>query len=575
GFEAIVGVEDFDECGTDEIIASNGKSIFVLDADDGTVLWSEYHGPPSHGGFMHTAARHFYADDVAGGQQLAIGLLSSKKVVVWDFGTGSTRSPKLRLVLSMDDFFHPSLLMADINGDDRDELVITKLSAVYAFDNSTGDAIAECRWSSGGTPKRNYGLLQAIDIDNDGALDLVIISDRVSRHIAVVTNDGDGLLTNSWDRFIEHIYETDECELRFAASSVIDVDSDGRVEIVVSIYNEHDDGRWWLEVIDAATGTTRIRYPDAYLRGFSAATDAMLPRVLVSFETTRVPRERGRIGALEIIGDTVTQVWTLENASFAGRFAEDIPRRAFFRTDLPPADDVWSTTIDGRNVTLIIDERGLVLVDHAASIRDARAVAGTSGVVSIVAIGDFNVDGFIKFVTSDADGDVAFIRADGSVVGKVQGGFRLRPGTGAYYMAKPMSTPVVTADDADRFCAVPDAGANVHVLRWNSEQSSPDEVSRFGMRGRVGPEEAYHAVSWCVLDGHPVVLGSVVGDGDAALIAVDVDGVERARWPVPDIPSSPTTPTARTGIHEYALLSDHGSIVVGGFRSPSMNSEVL
>jgi len=574
GIESIIGVDDIDDDGTTEIVASNGKSVFVLDADSGAVLWQEYLGPPFAGGFMHTGARLHRFDGFTRGAQLAIGLLSSKEVVLFDFGPGAS-SPERRHILWMDDFFHPSLLAADLDGDGRDELVVTKLSAIYAFDPIEGTMTGECRWSSGGTAKRNYGMLEAVDLDGNGSLDLVVISDRVSRHIAVVGNDGSGVLANRWDRFIEHIYDGDERELRFVSGSVVDVDRDGRVEIVVSIYNERGDGRWWLEIIDAVTGAVCTRRPDAYLRGIDRELANAAPLLLVSHEADRVPRERGSIAVLEWRSGELVERWSHTAAAFIGRFAEPHPHRAFFRTDLPPADDAWVVWLDGEPVVAVLDADGLGLLAVRDDVPSLRHVPESRDVVSILAAGDLDGDLRDELVVSDATGTVSIVQGDGTVIGSLRAGMRLRPGTGPYYMAKPMSTPVVTADAHGRYCAVPDGGTLAHILRWNASRSSPEILSRQALRGRVGPEEAFHAYSWIAIDERAALLGSSIGDGSARLLAIDVRGAECASWPVAALPGSPATPAARTGIHEYFVVEhpDHTLLVVSGFRSPSMNSE--
>lgn len=574
GIESIVGVEDIDADGALEIVASNGKSVFVLDASSGLVLWQEYLGPPFAGGFMHTGARLHRFAGFGGGMQLAIGLLSSKEVVLYDFTSGAAR-PERRHILWMDDFFHPTILAADLDGDGRDELVVTKLGAVYAFDPLSGAMRSECHWSSGGTAKRNYGLLEAVDIDGDGALELVVISDRVSRHIAVVDNDGSGRLTNRWDLFVEHIYDSDETELRFATTSVLDFDGDGRYEVVVSIFNESGDGRWTLEVIDAVTGDVRERLADAYLRGVECGVPDTPPYLLVSFEHTRVPRERGRIVMLEWRDGGLVEHWSHEHAAFVGRFAETVQHRALFRTDLPPADDVWVAWVDGEPYVPLLCDEGLALVALRDQAQRMRVIPQTGGIVGILAVGDLDGDTHDELVVSDAHGGISFIQLDGTVIGSLRAGMRLRPGAGPYYMAKPMSTPVVSADAEGRYCAAPDAGAEAHILRWSPERSMPELVARTRLRGRIGPEEAYHALSWYRDHNSATLLGSLVGDGPAELVAVGADGHVRHHWRVSSLPGSPPTSAARTGIHDYALLTlDRGPLlVVSGFRSPSMNSE--
>lgn len=569
GFDAIFAVQDVDNCGCVEIVAGNGKSVFTLNVETGAVLWQEYLGPPFSSGInLGTVLVHRFAH-VSQAAIMSIALLSAREVFVYDFASGASH-PTRKHMLWMDDFYHPSLLAADIDGDGNDELIVTKLSAVYVFDVLTGQLKNLCVWESGGSRKRNYGLFLAQDLTGNGKPDLVVMAHLVSRHIAVLNNDGSGSFTNAWDRFIEHIYPSDEKELRYIFSPCEDIDGDGRLEMVVSIFNEHGDNRWWLEVIDAQDGSIKARVPDVYLRGIRDV-------IFGTIEHTRHPSDFGRCVALEWTGGELKEVWGLFDVGFIGRFLDATARRTVVRSDLVLSDEIWCCQMDGSNYVMIRGMDGSLSVLHRENgVWILRTIPDITGVATILAIEDLDGDGQIEFLIAGNDSTVRSVRMDGSVQMMFQSGMRLRYGTGLYYTARPMSTPIVFNGFKDRmYCAVPDGGSRVHLLRMSNETNLPEVCWVRHGRGRIGPEETHHSVTAVQLEGEAAVLMSQIGEGPAEMVAVDVHGLDVKCWQIPLLPTSPEIPRNRTGISDYVFIQrpEEDLLVVSGYRSPSMNSD--
>lgn len=576
GAEGLIGIDDIDRDGRVEIVASNGKSVVVLSEEDGSVIWEEYFGPPFGGGFMFTCVLLHHFAQVGPGMQLAIGMLSTKEVVLLDFSNGAA-NPVRRHILWMDDFFHPTVLAADVNGDGLDELIVTKYSAVYVFDPLSGELLTECRWSSGGTPKRNYGLFQLRDISGNGSIDILILSYVVSRHLAVVENDGLGEFSNKWDRFIEHVYPHDERELRYTGNSCTDIDRDGRLEIVVSVYNERLADRWSLEVVDAWTGNVRSTHDDLYFHDLLLSDDnSSPPIVLASYESERTPDEFSTMLLLEYSGDGFRELWRGEEVGLFGKFQRPAANSTIFKTDLPPRDLAWWTSVDGvASLALRLKDDAIGLLALKDGVWQVGEIDGTAGTAALLAVDDIDQDGTTELLLSDWHGTVRAVRSDGSSLFSLEVGMRFRVGTSLYYLAKPMQTPVVVDANGDRFCVVPDAGTGIHILEWDPENLRPNEVVCFAGRGKLGPEEGRHSVAVIEWEGAPVILASEIGSESAVLRAVDLHGVEQHRWDVPSLPGTPRVATGRTGIHEYLMVPGDGGpyMMISGFRSGSMNSE--
>lgn len=577
GFEGVVAVDDLDNDGRMEIVLTNGRTIGVIAADDGAVLWQEYLGPPYSAGFMPTGALVHHFPQIGSGKQLAVGLLSSKEVILYDFTPGASNPRRLH-TLWMDDFFHPTILACDVDGDGADELIVTKYAAIYTFNPLTGQLKSACHWSSGGTPKRNYGLFLARDLCGAGAVDFAVLSNRVSKHLAVVANNGRGQLSIAWDRFIEHIYPTDSRELRYTFNSCADLDGDQRMEIAISTFNEVEDSAWHLEILDARSGQLRLDCKGLMLHGVQQDSGGGW-MILASRQTERQPRELATIGAYRYDGAELQTIWELRESAFAGRFCGHDAATSVFRSELPPEDEVWAVWADGLLTIPIFQDGGRLRLfqqqpDGAWSWHPTFAA---DNVAALLLCSDLNRDKRTEFLVSCWDGVCRILRADGTTVSSWRAGLRARPGTGPYYLSRPMQTPTVVAANQQQFCAVPDGGNQVHLLKWSPEIGGliADEI--LVGRGRVGPEETFHSADFfCIGDRWTLPL-SVVGEGTSALVLREICGGKPVVGIIPceKFPASPAQPSGRIGLSEFAYLETENGPrwVLAGYASASMNSE--
>ena len=260
GYWLIACTGDIDADGNTEIVATDGIHIHVLDARNGERIWA-YRMPPSAGVQPASITAHTFSG--ARGIQLVVGIMYSTDLLVIDWEAGA-RNGRVR-TLHTDDMYHPALFIADMDNDGEEEIVVTKLCGIYQFSPATLALKKSYTWLSDGRRLRNYGLFQAVDVNNDGRLEVVVLASLVARHLAVVGNDGAGNLSVWWDRYIEMIYPTDTTEVRWVMNSVADVNGDGRPEIAVSLFNTRGDGRWWSEIIDPLDGRLLAELPDSYL----------------------------------------------------------------------------------------------------------------------------------------------------------------------------------------------------------------------------------------------------------------------------------------------------------------------
>ncbi len=91
-------------------------------------------------------------------------------------------------------------------------------------------------------------------MDGDGQLDFVNLS--LTKHIDVLRNDG-GKLVHAWSHAWPDPVTTEARSLRWPGEPVVDLDGDGRLEVVAGLFDGRTDRRWHLMLFDAAAGTPK------------------------------------------------------------------------------------------------------------------------------------------------------------------------------------------------------------------------------------------------------------------------------------------------------------------------------
>ena len=95
----------------------------------------------------------------------------------------------------------------------------------------------------------------------DERLEIVMLSNS-ELHLDVFGWDENGRLKVIWSRLIQPGVNQKNKRLQIMPNPVQDVDGDGQLEIVVSIYDRASQIHWRTEVIDPQTGITRYNLAD-------------------------------------------------------------------------------------------------------------------------------------------------------------------------------------------------------------------------------------------------------------------------------------------------------------------------
>jgi len=582
GLWLIVGVEDIDLDGDMEIVATNGYEIYVLEARTGQQLW-KWQLPTSAGVQLSAIRLHPFAH--MRGVQLIVGIMYLSEIAIIDWENGAQHG-RVRMVPT-GDYYHPSLFVADLDQDHEDEIIVTKLCGVYQISPTTASLKRSDTWLSDGRRLRNYGLFQAVDVDNDGRLEIVILASNVARHLTVLDNDGAGNLSLRWDRFIEMIYPTDTTEVRWVANSVSDIDGDGKPEIVVSLFNTRGDNRWWTEILDPQNGAVRAELPDAYLWDVRDVNGDGRAELLVSISDRRSVSARGLLQAHSFVGADgggLKLLWQDEDARFASRYHKDVSQRTMFSSDLTLDREVWThdggvliwKRDDAQSQTLL--KRIVLSTQSGTDSQTLWAITDSPAgdpLPELLAVADLDGDSSEELVINALVGETCILwPADGRTItidsGHAQGA-RLG-GVGNPY------TPVAwRGRDGAARVAFHDIFNQTQLWRINPTHLQPEKL------------KSVSGVGQCKVDGIQIsaYASDVNGDGQPELIAaqrilnknlmiaLDENGQLVRTWMLPQ--TSPLDVNQRIGPYAWGVFNaedqNKATLIVSSYQSASMNTE--
>jgi hypothetical protein len=554
GAHWISGVLDLDGDGHLEILTSNGREVIILSAETGEFLFRNTVGPPlSYGTYAPMFQMHSFFGK---GMQILVPCFSNKEVLMYDCSNG-VRNTRILHRLWMDDSYHPSIVIGDVNNDGVDEIVIARLGGVYVFEPHSGTMISQTIWKSDEERRRNYGHFELADINGDGNLEAVILSDKVTRHIAVLGNDGLGNFHPLWDRLIEHIYPNDTTELRYTTNSIRDFDGDGKLEIAISIFNKRKDNRWHTEILRAETGECILDLPDQFLRGVQDVSGDGKPELCLSYERLRGLRQHSDISIYSPAEQQT--IWKSENARFAERAVHPSGKYSEFKPDVFASHEIWGNS---EGIYIQSNELGLCVLRENLTLKPLGYASHQSYRVALA--------GEDLVLVSEANGDLIKITNDGPHH-FLSCGYHLT--TEAHISARPGSTATVANWKGDRYLAVPDLSGNIHVFK-SEENAVPKRIATIRGRSRLGYDAVFHATS--IIETHDGPRLVIVDDESlthSRLSLYSLDGDRIRSYDFRDMP--PSALGNRIGCYDWLYFQhSRGEALFASFyQSPSMNSE--
>jgi hypothetical protein len=266
-YSAVVATEDLNGDGVIEVLLKAGRpaepygAAALVSLDDGSLLWRYDVDPMSYAWYLY--ADHYLPDR------------SDKQVVVIMHGyppdeengyiaffafTGESSAPTQQWRYDFDEYTcFPSFLRTDLDGDGVQELAVETHSRMWFFDVASGAMKHFAKWDVSPANVRSYGLVKFVDLNQDGREDFLCIADFAQHHEVLLNVDGK--MEKAWSYGWPESVTTGKVVTTWPERPDVDVDGDGDLEIVVSMYNSEDDDAWLTRVYDAITGELKYRIP--------------------------------------------------------------------------------------------------------------------------------------------------------------------------------------------------------------------------------------------------------------------------------------------------------------------------
>ena len=180
---------------------------------------------------------------------------------LWSFENGLEK-PHVRFqVEEVGTIYAPLHLFADMNRDNRTDLVMLSHEQVWVYDLASGEKLMQSSW---GPQIRTYWAATAAEPLRPEEPPALLMINPMIPGVQVITQDG-LQTTRSWKQVVGSVEDQYQSKVKInrgAPDPFVDLDGDGELEILTSVTNEHGDQRDHLVIFSSLDGVRLYDEPD-------------------------------------------------------------------------------------------------------------------------------------------------------------------------------------------------------------------------------------------------------------------------------------------------------------------------